>query len=165
MNSENILDDQQVDKQPIEVKKHRPLAFILELLPLTVFIVALAANIRPREIVVYSWMALTFIYIFGGWYLFKAGKYRIKDIIFVEIVAIFLFIPLPAGMLFKVMSWPGANEMIVSTNIITPFLLGITLIWYAFHRKRPLEWRLSLKLLLRIVIIMAISNLIASNLI
>jgi hypothetical protein len=137
---------------PIEpVKKHRIGAIILEITPILSIITGVV--IADGQFMILSGLALSTIYIFGGWYIFKGDKYRGKDIVLATITAIFAFFPMIASIVYKIPSWPGANEMFVISKYIFPIFIIICVIWYFYHSKRLLEWRFSLKLLSRILLL------------
>ncbi len=150
--SKEILDDIQFTPS-IPLKRHRPLAIILEVIPLILFTIALFTG-AWRGIIL-SFVTLAAIYLFGGWYIFKADKYRTQDIIFVELVVIFSVIPLLSALLYKILSWPGANEMLYAASYLFIFLFIVICFWYYKYKNRPLEWRLSIKLLIRVFILLA----------
>lgn len=154
MNSEKTLDEHQII-QSNSIIKHRSRAIILEVLPAIAFIISLLSG--DHQSIFLSFLLLVTIYLFGGWYLFKADKYKVKDIIFVELVILLSIVLLLIGILYKILNWPGANDMLYLSFFFKIFFFFVLCIRYYIYRNRPLEWRLSAKLLLRIAIFLTIN--------
>lgn len=159
-----ILDSEelqiQTSKSSIEATekeqvKHRIGAITLEVVPILLLI--LSFFMGNKELLVLATFSLAFIYLFGGWYIFKGDKYRAKDIILVTVSIFFTLFQIPLILLFKIMSWPGAMEMWNNLPLSVTLFLSIWLTWYLYYRhRRPLERRLSIKILSRIAILGAL---------
>ena len=150
MMSNQILDNEELQMVNEPIKKYRIGAIILEAIPLLLILTGFfIGNLGG---VFLSILALLAVYVFGGWYIFKGDKYRAKDIVFVTMTALFSLFPIVISLLYRTLSWPGANEMFMTSRYILPIFIMICIGWYFFHRHRLLEWRLSLKLLSRIVV-------------
>ena len=149
------MNDQILDNEAFEVtnefiQKHRTGAIFLE--GLSISFVAFGLLIGNQRFLATSIFLLAFIYLLGGWYIFKGDKYRMKDIIFVTISVFFARFPIPLVLIFKMMSWQGGEEILSDLFYSIPIFGIVWIIWYFVHRHRPLEWRLSLKLLSRVVV-------------
>jgi len=104
----------------IEYKKFRPGALILEFGPM--FIALISGLLGVDAIYLMSMLLLSLIYTFGGWYIFKAEKYNVFDIIWATIAGMCISI-LINGILFYSMSWEGADLMLISC--MTTLIFGL----------------------------------------
>jgi hypothetical protein len=146
-----ILDNEAFEVTNESIQKHRVGAIFLE--GLSISFVAFSILIGNQRFLVTSIFLLAFIYLLGGWYIFKGDKYRMKDIIFVTISVFFALFPIPLVLIFKMMHWQGGEEMLSDLFYSIPIFGIVWIIWYFVHRHRPLEWRLSWKLLSRVVVL------------
>ena len=148
-----------IDRQEIggikNITNIRWFALLLEIIPLVLCIGTLVFS--SLDYFPLMFMFLFSVYLFGGWYIFKTDKYRVKDIIFSIISVILFLFPLLVGVLYKILAWPGANEMIVISIYGVIIYIFIALAWYYFHRTNPLQRILGFKILIRIVIFLLFS--------
>lgn len=156
-----ILDSEELHSQASESSieatekgnHYRIGAMTLEGIP--ILLLTLSLFMGNKKLLVLAAFSLAFVYLLGGWYIFKGDKYRVKDIILVTISIFFTLFQIPLILLFKVMHWPGAIEMWNTLPLSVTLFLSIWLTWYIYYyrrRRRPLEQRLSLKIMSRIVI-------------
>lgn len=148
--NDQILDSEALEISIEPIQKHRLGAILLEVIP--ILLIVLGVFMGNLELIGSFILILFALYPFAGWYLFKGDKYRAKDIVFVTIMAFLPAFFMVVSVVYKILSWPGADEMFVVSLYSFPIFIVICGIWYLFHRHRPLEWRLSLKLLSRIAL-------------
>ncbi|MGB0863706.1 MAG: hypothetical protein ACPG19_14160 [Saprospiraceae bacterium] len=157
-----ILDEEELQlpralETPIESTQKRQMeyrtgAMLLEGVPM--FLLILCLLIGNKRLLSFAGFLLSFTYLFGGWYIFKGDKYRAKDIILVTVSIFFTLFQIPLIFLFKIMHWPGAMEMWNNLPLTVTIFLSIWTTWYLYYRyRRPLERRLSAKIVSRIAIL------------
>ena len=113
----------------------------------------------PDSLTIIGGSSLAFMYLGASWYLFKAEKFRGWDIA-LSILGGFFLNAIVLGLLFKALQWEGATQMVI-VGYTSSFLgIVITLIWFLVRRKKPLEYRLSLKLLSRLLLFVLITMLL-----
>ena len=132
-----------------EVKEFRPVAIIIEAPFLFMTIVATLWG--PESLLIIGVNTLSMLYFAMSWYLFKADKFRGWDLVFSILGGMALSL-IVLGFLFQAANWEGAKEMvIISMTISIPAILALC-IRFLLKRKNYLEYRLSLKLLSRILV-------------
>lgn len=151
MDSNNTIDREEIknSENVVNTPKNRVFANLLEAIPLLLGV----GGYLYGSLVLLAQMLLllTAVYIFAGWYIFKTDKYQAKDIIFTELSMIIFLTPSISGVLYKIMSWPGGNEMLLIAVYGSFVYVFIALIWYFFHKDNPHKRPLGFKILARIV--------------
>ena len=93
---------------------------------------------------------LSSVYLLGSWYLFKGDKYRVQDITLIMFSVFVIFLLVAPFLLSEI------GFLTDRTDILTEswfwIIPSLWMIWYLYYRNRPFEWRLSLKLLSRIIV-------------
>ncbi len=146
---QEILDYNQPETDNLKGRKYRPLALIIELVPFLLGVLGLLFSIASLTII--SWTSLSMIYLAMSWYLFKGAKFEVGAIFYALFTGLVLSIML-LGILFGVMKWEGAYEMlVVAFTAALPAIL-VSVIWYFFRRKKYFEYTLSLKILSRLIL-------------
>lgn len=96
------------------------------------------------------------VYLAMSWYLFKAERFKVFDVIVTVISGMGISVVLQ-GMLFKLMYWPGEPEMMIVgySTLLFSFALSIVyfLVKYFTVENRQYEWTNSIKLLSRFMIL------------
>ena len=151
MNSHNTIDREELgDLESFEPKPiHRVVRILLEVVPLLVGIVGYFLGFLA--FFVQMIILLTAIYVFAGWYIFKTDRYKAVDIIFTELSIIIFLTPSIFGILFKIMSWPGGDEITLIAVYGSVIYIFIALVWYLMHQTKLRKRFLGFHILGRIV--------------
>ncbi len=132
----------------------RPLAIILEWGPLLVAFLGWVLNVPDLLVIGLSTAAM--MYLAMSWYLFKAERFKIFDVIVAVISGMGISVVLQ-GVLFKLMYWAGEPEMSIIgySTLLFSFALSIVyfLVKYFTVEYREYEWTNSIKLLSRFMIL------------
>ena len=147
-NTDQILDAE--IEEPIVYNRFRPLAFILELVPSFIALLGMVANIP--ELTTVGFCTLAVIYFPLGFYIFKAEKFKIVDVLLSLFFGMGLAtVVLP--ILFAVQDWPYQDEMLIvgtQTVFLCLFLSLIhTGIKMSKSSNKEFEFTMSLKILSR----------------
>ena len=154
---ENEILDYTPQVQTQKVKEFRPAAIILEGLFLLLTLVGTIWG--PYSMLVIAACTLAMIYFAMSWYLFKADKFRPWDLVFSILGGMVLNVTV-MGYLFQNMHWEGAWEMVTVSLMTSSAALLAFSIRYVLKRKNFLEYRLSLKMISRILVFLLATFLI-----
>lgn len=138
-----------------EYQRFRLWAILIEWIPLIIFF--LGALLGIRQLTALSMMLMFGSYAFMGWYIFRAERYTIGNIVFGTLFGLILAIVL-TGMCFYFNEWNGWEGMMAIGNMTLVFGFYLVLIYaVAAHFKkerRPYQFTMSQKMLLRVVILL-----------
>lgn len=145
-------------EEPIEFKnKQRPLALLLEGIPVLLIILFLLVNMKQAFFFVS--FSLSLIYIFAGWYLFKTDKHKWYNVLIATFAGILLATTL-LGPIFHIMNWKGKQELLIvgTLNVIfgTVFSLGLAIIRTVISKNRKMELGMSWKIFVRFLVLLLI---------
>ncbi|MFK7924316.1 MAG: hypothetical protein AB8H47_20330 [Bacteroidia bacterium] len=130
-------------------------AILVEGIPLTLMVMGLMLGINKLKVI--SFMTTAFLYMSVSFYLFKAEKYKVLDVIAAIFAGLMIAIIL-IGYLFQLMDWPNGVEMLTISKLSLNFgLLFSGLLVLAKNLKvqrRPFEFTMSLKLFSRFLILL-----------
>jgi hypothetical protein len=145
----DILDHEEIPK-PVNFRMYRPLALFLEFGPLLIAFIGWTLNLPDLVVIGLSTAAM--VYFATSWYLFKAEKFKVFDVIVAVVGGMGISVVL-YGILFKLMYWPGEPEMVAIgySTLLFCFAMSIInfLVKYFTVDLRYYEWRNSIKLLSR----------------
>jgi hypothetical protein len=158
--NDQILDNEAFEITNEPIQKHRVGAIFLEGMP--IFLGIISSFLGYTMLVGFSALLSVLIYILGGWYIFKGQKQRKGDIIYVTLTILFILIPFLSFFINPPLNLTVEVAVTLSKRIsiavyITTFFIVACIIKYFLHRERPLEWRLSIKLLSRLLIFLYIN--------
>ena len=155
----NEILDSPLTEKPI-YNKYRPLPLLLEFFPLFVGLIGIL--FKTEEMITLGLLAATMVYTFLSWYLFKALKYSIWDIL----VAIFFGLGMAVvllGVLFYCQDWEGMKEMVFAGYMTLLVCLPIALLYAAIRffvvKDRQYEFTMSWKILSRFLVLFIIHHL------
>ncbi len=132
-------------------------SILLEITPILIGIISLF--IGMTDIFLYSIAITVGVYVIFGWYIFKTDEYRFKDIVFTEVAVIFFLLPPFAGFIYKILAWPGGNDILRIAILGCLALLIISIIWFFKHRDFSSRKLLGFNILARAFIIIFLANL------
>lgn len=132
-------------------------SILLEITPILIGLISLFIGIT--DVFLYSIAITVGIYVIFGWYIFKTDEYRFKDIVFTEVAVIFFLLPPFAGLIYKVLAWPGGNDILRIGILGCLALFVISIIWFFNHRDFPSRKLLGFNILARAFLIIFLANL------
>ncbi|MEL6867096.1 MAG: hypothetical protein AAFP19_21915 [Bacteroidota bacterium] len=135
-------------------EQFRPLALVLELTPFLVAIIGMLSE--SYKLIVSGFSIAALFYLVLPWYLFKAKKYRLLDIIIACVLGQALCV-IWLSILFFIMQWEYYPEMLIIAHPTLLFGLAASLMYMAIRtttsREKNYEWNNSIKLFSRFFII------------
>lgn len=141
-----------------DYKRFRLRAILLELVPILLILLSFLINNKQLKILGFSTTSL--IYLFAGWYLFKAAKYKVWDILWATFFGLLIAVHL-VGILFYSAELPGGEEMLMVGYIALLaglfFSIGFLIIKYAISKNKEYEFTMSLKVFSRFLILFLLS--------
>ncbi|MEL7341530.1 MAG: hypothetical protein AAGM67_13715, partial [Bacteroidota bacterium] len=148
------LSDQHLSNSPKEFKIFRPLALVLEGIPICLILLSLL--IENQKLLIIGFWSLALLYPLGGWYLFKSRDYKVWDIILATFFGLLLSIVL-LGMLFELADWEFGQEMLAVGSLTLQYAFGFSLVYMIVRniriRDTKSELRTSLKIFARFTIL------------
>lgn len=142
-------------EEPVEItREKRPLAILLEGIPVLLIIIFLLLNMRQAFF--YVTFSLSLIYIFAGWYLFRTNKHKWYNMLIATISGILLASTL-MGPIFQVMSWEGQRELLIAGTLViiyaTVLSFVVAIIRTLISKNKKMELGMSWKIFFRFLIL------------
>ena len=140
-----------------EYQRFRLWAMLIEGIPLIIIFLGAISNFPQLTSI--GMMLMLASYFFMGWYIFRAKRYTFWNITFGTLFGAIMGVIL-TGMCFYFNEWNGWKEMMAISNLT---------LWYGFYlilfyglivhfkkERRPFQFTMSQKMLLRVVMLMVL---------
>jgi len=118
---------------PISYTRFRPVAMALEAIPFIIVLLGFVLTSPQMQVIGFTLASL--VYVIAGWYLFRRERIRGLDITLATFFGFLLSVVL-IGIMYEVLDWPGAREMLLIGVLTLKYGIVLSLIFMAVRYMR-----------------------------